>query len=232
MKTGSSFPMVLSAIAGAALIALAACSSNTVTSAPAPAATTPAEPDPTPDPDPNAAPAVSPYPSGPYGNTVGKVLPGWDANIPVFPADTKGLASTAPLAPVKVSDVRAMAVSAGAAKYMLIHVSAYWCGICRAAVTDLVSQYPKLASKAIFVDILEEGVTPDDTTTKANLDAWIKGLAVPYTAVRDPDGVQWSTRTKIGHNKTALLVELATMKIIEQSDDDYTVVLDKLNSLK
>lgn len=217
IRSGLSMALVLALGLGTS-----ACSSTTITPAPAPAASTPADETP---PDPGVMAAA--YPDGPYGSAQGKVLP--DLQLEGYlRMDKTGLATSAPLAPVKLSEVR---TQAGDAKYMLIHVSAFWCGICRAAVEDLVSEYPKLASKAIFVDMLEEGETPDDYATKANVDAWVKGLKVPFTEIRDPDSIKWGIRNKIGHNKTALLVELATMKVIARSENDYTVVLDKLKSL-
>ena len=203
---------------------LGACSSATPETSPPPG-------QPAPTPEESGTPpegAATEYPEGPYGNAVGQVLGDLDF-VGYLRNEPKGLATSATLAPVKLSEVRSQA---GEIKYALIHVSAFWCGICRAAVEDLVSKYPKLASKAIFVDLLVEGETPDDVATRANLDSFVKGLSIPYTVLRDPDGVKFRIREKVGKNKTALLVDLATMKVLAKSPSDYTTVLKKLETLE
>jgi hypothetical protein len=199
------------------LVLVTACSSSTTTPTGAPA--------PEQSPPPEGTPAAA-YPEGPYGKAVGAVLADFEMTGYVR-NDATGLATSASLGAVRLSDLRA---NAGDAKYALIHVSAFWCGICRAAVQDLVTQYPDLAAKAIFVDLLVEGRTPDDVATQANLDSWAKALRVPYSVARDPDGVQFRIRSEIGPNKTAMLLELATMKIVAKSPSDYADVVGKLKT--
>jgi hypothetical protein len=206
---------------------LGACSSESTTPTPPPPSTSPPAEGTTPPGEEKEDPQAA-YPEGPYGNGVGQVLGDLDF-VGYLRNETKGLATSATLAPIKLSAIRAQA---GTAKYAFIHVSAFWCGICRAAVEDLVTQYPKLASKAVFVDMLVEGETPDDVATRANLDSFVKGLAIPYTVVRDPDGVTFRIREKIGKNKTALLVELSTMKVVAKSATDYKTVVSKLEALE
>ena len=70
-------------------------------------------------------------------------------------------------------------------------------------------------SKAIFVELLGEGSpTHASTTTKANLDLWIKQFNIPYTTLRDPDGVGQRILTDFSVREHAFLIELATMKIL------------------
>ncbi len=198
-----------------------ACSSAT-NPTPAPAASSNAQ-----DAAPAAEPdAGNPYPEGPYGNTTGTVL-GDQEFAGYYRTETTGLATASTYEPLRFSDLRTKAT----VKYALVHTSAYWCGICKASVAELVKAYPTYADKAIFVDILVEGATPDDTSTKTQLDSWAKNLKVPYTVMRDPDGVSFRTQREIGPRKTLLIVELQTMQIIYRIADDHEAALAKLKSL-
>ena len=213
------------ALVTALALSVVACTSNTVVSQPSSEGTPTPAPTDAPE-QPAPTPGQAAYPGGPYGNAVGSVLGDFEL-VGYRRNDTNGLATAAGLAPLKLSEVRA---NAGEVKYAVLHVSAFWCGICRAAVEDMVAQYPKLAKKAIFVDLLVEGKTPSDFATQPNLDSWVKGLSIPYTVGRDPDGVEWRIRSQVGKNKTALLVELSTMKVLAKSATDYSEVLEKLEA--
>jgi hypothetical protein len=216
--------LALASLVAATLLA-AGCTAETVkkTEAPAEGAPTSAEGG---GDAPTDEGATDAYPEGPYGKSVGQVL-GDIELVGYLRNETSGLATSAERRAIKLSEIRAQA---GDAKYAFIHVSAFWCGICRSAVEDIVAEHPKLASKAIFVDLLVEGRTPDDVATAANLDAWIKGLEIPFTVARDPDGVDFRIREEIGKNKTALLLDLETMKILKKSASDYQAVLADLEA--
>lgn len=215
----------MGALVMAATLSVTACSSNTTTTAPAPAGTEQPTEQP---PSEEGTPTGAAYPEGPYGVNVGQTL-GDIEFVGHLRKETTGLATASELSTLKLSDVRA---KAGEPKYAVIHLSAYWCGICRAALGDMVAAYPKEAAKAIFVDIMVEGSTPDDVATKANLDSWVKGLDIPFTVLRDPDSVQFRARGKLGQRKTAYLVELATMKILKKTTSDVSEILAGLKTLE
>ncbi len=70
-------------------------------------------------------------------------------------------------------------------------------------------------SKAIFVELLAEGSpTHSSTTSKANLDLWIKQYGVAFTTLRDPDGVGQRIIAEFSAREHTFLVELKTMKIL------------------
>ncbi len=168
------------------------------------------------------------YPPGPYGSTVGNVLGDMEF-AGRYRTESSGLSTEAPYETIKLSDVRTKTTTV---KYALIHMSAYWCSMCKAALGKLVPAYPALASKALFVDIMVEGATPSDNSTSAELDSWTKNLKIPYTVLRDPDGVSFRAKNGIAGRTTILIVELATMSILHRSNDDVPGALAKLKSLE
>jgi len=83
-------------------------------------------------------------------------------------------------------------------------------------VRDLLTvQYADYADKAIFVELLAEG-TPLHTSpsVKANLDAWVTRFNIPYTTLRDPDGVGERIVSQLSPREHTFVVELSTMKIL------------------
>ena len=210
-------------LAASLVVATASCSSSSP--APAPAASTE-----------DAGTAVAGYPEGPYGVAIGSVLADREMRG-YLRFDTTGLANTAPngvQSPLKFSDIRALAMTPPegggepTVKYAVIHLTAYWCPICKATIEELVAQYPKYASKATFVDILIEGVDPSTPTTNPQLDAWIKAEKVPFTTMQDPDG-SFGIKKALGAKDTTYLVELASMKILYKGA--YDTALTKLKAL-
>ena len=202
-----------------------ACSSPTTTPSPADTQDAGASAD-------QVAPVVvtdagNAYPEGPYGNAVDKVLAD-EEFAGYFRTETTGLASEATYGPLKFSELRNKAT----VKYALIHYSAYWCGLCKATVTEMVAAYAENASKTLFIDVLVEGATPSDTSTKTQLDSWAKNLKVPYTVLQDPDGVKFEAKTKLGERRTIMLVELQTMKVLYRGTDDFAGAIAKLKKLE
>jgi hypothetical protein len=67
----------------------------------------------------------------------------------------------------------------------------------------------------IFIELLAEG-SPSHTspTTQKNLDTWISTYKIPYTTLRDPDGVGQRIIAKFSPREYTFVVELATMKIL------------------
>ena len=51
-------------------------------------------------------------------------------------------------------------------------------------------------------------------TTRSNLDAWIKTFKIPFTTVRDPDGVGQRINDTFSVREHTFVVELATMKVL------------------
>jgi hypothetical protein len=109
-------------------------------------------------------------------------------------------------------------------------MSGYWCGICKSALAKLVPAYSALASKAVFVDIMVEGASPSEVATTTQLTSWSKNLKIPYTVLRDPDGVSFRAKNELAPRTTLLIVELQTMSVIHRSTD-VEGTLAKLTSL-
>lgn len=68
--------------------------------------------------------------------------------------------------------------------------------------------------KAMFVNVLVEGTTPDNRTTKSQVANWANGLSLPFTVVRDPDGADFNAKKTLGVKMTTYIVERSTMKIV------------------
>lgn len=88
----------------------------------------------------------------------------------------------------------------------------------------LTVRYPDLASKAAFVELLAEGrPLHTDPTTRGNLDSWVTTYKIPYTTLRDPDGVGLRIVSDFSPREWTFLVELSTMKILYKGNG-YTKV--------
>lgn len=124
--------------------------------------------------------------------------------------ETVGLASTKPASTTKLSAV----LAAGTQKYALLYASAFWCSTCKQAGQQVVAQYPALAAKAMFVDVVIEGATPTTPTTTANLDAWIAGMKNPFSTLIDADPSTFAAKATLGIKETTYVVERATGKIL------------------
>jgi hypothetical protein len=98
----------------------------------------------------------------------------------------------------------------------------------------LVPKYGEVADKAIFVELLAEG-SPLHTspTTKANLDNWITTFSVPFTTLRDPDGVGLRIVKDFAPRENTFVIELATMKVLYRGYgyDKVQGAIDKIKSL-
>jgi hypothetical protein len=51
-------------------------------------------------------------------------------------------------------------------------------------------------------------------TTRAHLDAWIGTYKIPFTTLRDPDGVGQRITAQFSAREHTFVIELATMKIL------------------
>ncbi len=72
-----------------------------------------------------------------------------------------------------------------------------------------------MADKAIVVELLAEG-SPSHTspTTTDNLNNWITTFSVPFTTLRDPDGVGLRIVKDFAPRENTFVIELATMKVL------------------
>lgn len=78
----------------------------------------------------------------------------------------------------------------------------------------MVSEYASVMSKAIFIDVMIEGTTPDDAITRAQVSSWATGLKIPFTVMRDPDGGDFNAKKTLGVKMSTYIVERTTMKIV------------------
>ncbi|MGZ3417467.1 MAG: hypothetical protein ACXVEF_43550 [Polyangiales bacterium] len=81
----------------------------------------------------------------------------------------------------------------------------------------MVSALPDNSAKTMFVEILIEGITPTDAVTSSNVNAWIKGLSVPFTTLFDADPASFTTEKVFGVKETTYIVERTTMKIVAKA---------------
>ena len=68
--------------------------------------------------------------------------------------------------------------------------------------------------KAMFVNVLIEGTTPDNPVTKTQVGSWVSALKLPFSVLRDPDGADFNAKKTLGVKMTSYVVERATMKIV------------------
>ena len=96
----------------------------------------------------------------------------------------------------------------------------------------LVPKYGEIADKAILIELLAEGSpTHTSPTTKANLDNWITTFSVPFTTLRDPDGVGLRIVKDFAPRENTFVIELATMKVLYRGYG-YTKVQGAFDLLK
>lgn len=86
--------------------------------------------------------------------------------------------------------------------------------------------------KAMFVDVIIEGTTPDDTATKPQVSSWATGLKLPFTVVRDPDGADFNAKKTLGVKMNTYIVERATMKIVAKGKPPTITEREMLPKLK
>ncbi len=96
----------------------------------------------------------------------------------------------------------------------------------------MASDYASLVGKAMFVDIVVEGKTPDDATTKLQVGSWATALKLPFTVMRDPDGANFFVKKTIGVKMSTFIVERATMKIVAKGKPPSITEREMLPKLK
>lgn len=134
--------------------------------------------------------------------------------------ETTGLASAKGYAPAKLS----AALAAGNQKYALVFLSAFWCSTCKQAAAQVVAQYPSLAAKAMFVDLVIEGETPTTPTTKVDLDAWVAGMKNPFSTLMDADPTTFATKSTLGIKETSYILDRASGTILVKTSSPLDAV--------
>lgn len=163
------------------------------------------------------------YPPGPYGTTVGDVLPNMIFAGYLTPTPAGAPVSGLPYTdPVTLADLRA----AGIYRYLLLNVAAEWCVPCQAEAEVLPAKYTAWASKGGLVASV---LTEDSNVllaTKRNLDDWIRAYDTNYTMLHDPRG-EVSRILAPPTMPLNLVVDLTTMRILRrQTGDDPEVFVD------
>ena len=93
----------------------------------------------------------------------------------------------------------------------------------------VASKAPEMVPRGVqLMNILTEGRNPGLRPTRAELEAWVKAVPQPFTAALDSAPPQRGMEDYFGHqpNGSYLLIDLRTMRLIEQVDETPGVVLD------
>ncbi len=139
-----------------------------------------------------------------------------------------GLSTEAPYASAKLSEL----VAQGTQKYAFVWTSAYWCAPCRSATSSVASEYASLMGKAMFVNVLVEGTTPDNPATKGQVGQWASYLKLPFAVIRDPDGAQFNAKKTLGAKLNTYIVERTTMKIVVKGEPPSITEREMIPKLK
>jgi hypothetical protein len=163
------------------------------------------------------------YPAGPYGGTVGTTLP---------PLTWEGYAS-----PDGASLARDQAHGSYTADDMrrsgkvlaLIHFADFDCPGCRSGAADLAARGAELSSASGGAAIVAEVLVSkqySSPATRSHLDAWVAAFDLTVTTVIDAPGHELGSLAAIGVRETAILVDLATMKIVWRRTGDLFGIQD------
>jgi hypothetical protein len=155
------------------------------------------------------------YPDGPYGTKVGDTLPffRWEGYV-VATADA-GLASDGPVGTYSSDDMRRSGRDVA-----LLHVADFDCPGCNHAA-DVLAKGAKAFVDAggLVIEVLgSQGFfSPAD---RAHLDAWVETYGFVTTSVIDAPGHELATRDAMEIRETALVVDLATMRVLFRMTGD------------
>jgi hypothetical protein len=158
--------------------------------------------------DADSGAALGPYPSGPYGNKVGDILP----NFPLQGyVNTKGdvISNTLPFVDsYSMDDVRRTGKP-----YVLIHVSDFVCPGCQHAARQLaVDGKGILDAGGAALDILSADFGA--TSTKAELDAWDTSASLNVSSFIDGPSDPMGAVKYTGIRETAIIVSMPDMKVV------------------
>ena len=157
---------------------------------------------PSPPADTAPPPATGDYPSGPYGLSVGSVIPNLSLNGYRGGTGTWGA--------LKLAEYYDPTGSRGA-KGLLITVSAAWCGPCQEEAKDLVDMFSASykARGAKFLTAMIEN-TSRNPATQTTVDSWIKMAGTNFDIVADPSAQLLKSGAGLPFN---LVVDPRTMKV-------------------
>ena len=167
-----------------------------------------------------ADPGPLAYPAGPYGGQVGGVVDNFSLGGYFNPSTTTGLANGAAFDLFTFDQIRT-----SGAKYALIQLAAYWCGLCIHGAKVMGENAPTLVPKGGFLmGVLTEGNTPDTAATIGNLDSWIKQVKAPYTYALDEGSVGLENFFN-RQRDTFIIIDVSTMTVAQiiAADGDAAV---------
>jgi hypothetical protein len=82
----------------------------------------------------------------------------------------------------------------------------------------VVRALPTHTDKALFVDLMIEGLGPSSGVTSSELRAWVDALRIPFSAAFDVDpSSSFTIRSMYGVKETTYIVERTTMKIVAKA---------------
>lgn len=166
---------------------------------------------------------VGPYPAGPYGVSVNRVIQNF--TFPGYFTTGTGVRITT-LSKTPALDLQAIRNAVDATgkpfKLMLLDISAGWCPPCNQEAEDLGLNGTKAALPAqwaakggLFVTVLAEGYDGNahDAPVDANLNTWANQHATQTTLVIDPGQRLIAEGINPSAFPTNLVIDLRTMKI-------------------
>jgi len=155
-----------------------------------------------------------PYPSGPYGVTVGSVISDMTWIGYADPA-ADAVATTKPYAPYTLDDARR-----SGKHYAMINLAESECPGCQKSAGEIEAGGKSVVDAGgVVIEVLETtGFVAQ--ATMADLEAWINKYSLPVTTVKDPDGTGTPTLMALGQREQAYIIDLTTMTIIQIIEGD------------
>jgi hypothetical protein len=146
-------------------------------------------------------PPTGEYPSGPYGLSVGYVIPNASLNGYHSGTGTWG--------PIKMSEYYDPTGSRGI-RGLLVTVSAAWCGPCREEAQDLVDMFPAYKARGgRFLTAMIEN-SSRAPATQSTVDSWVSFAGTNFDIVADPSAQLLKSGAGLPFN---FVVDPRTMKV-------------------
>lgn len=157
------------------------------------------------------------YPAGPYGAAVGQTLADMSFEGFVNPS-AMGLASARPFVPTSMAALRA-----GGRRYAVVFIAEYLCTGCQAAARDMGAQARALTDMGATLVMVLSTRNYVASARRTDLFAWVDAYQVPVTCVIDAPGEPpLSSQRNYGPHDAALLVDLATMRVLVREQNFTT----------
>ena len=97
-------------------------------------------------------------------------------------------------------------------RFLIVHVSAYWCPPCLAAARDLEANHSIIEQAgATVVELLVDGRSSEVDPKIDELEAWVKSASLTWPTVTPGDD---RTRTVFPRREYIYLVDLDTMQVV------------------